>query len=57
MWPLRENTETHCTLLAYNSIRNQYTPFVIRNNSEATVKRNYTKRITWFVNYLQIVFQ
>jgi hypothetical protein len=36
---LRENFETPCTLLAYQSIRDQYTPFVIRNSSKATERK------------------
>jgi hypothetical protein len=52
MWPLEENFETHCTLLAYHTARDQYTPFTISNSSKATVKGKYKKRITLFVNYL-----
>jgi hypothetical protein len=40
MWLLEENFETPCTLLAYHSIRDQYTPFVIRNSSKATEKES-----------------
>ena len=57
MWPIGENFATHCTLLAYHSIRNQYTPFAIRNSSKATIKGKFIKRITLFVKYVQIIFQ
>jgi len=57
MWPLQENFGTYCTLLAYHSIRDQYTPFATHNSSKATVKGKYIKRITSLVNYLQIIFQ
>jgi len=57
MWPLGENFETHCAMLVYHSIRDQYTPFAIRNISKTPVKGKYIKRITLFVNYLQIIFQ
>jgi hypothetical protein len=53
MWPLGENFETHCTLLAYHSIRDQYKPFAIRNSSKAIIKGKHIKRITLFVNYIQ----
>jgi hypothetical protein len=57
MWPLGENLEIHCSLLAYHSIRDQYKPFATRNSSKATIKRKHIKRITLFVTYIQIISQ
>ena len=57
MWPLGGNFETHCTLLVFHSITDQYTTFATRNIYEATVKAKYIKRNTFFVKYLKVFFQ
>ena len=41
----------------YHINQDQYTPFATRNNPKETVKGMYTKRITSFEIYLQMIFQ